>query len=48
MKSTLKSLVCICMFMLGGQLYAQTTAETYQKNAGNFAQASTGVVEKGD
>lgn len=47
MKSTLKSLVCICMFMLGGQLYTQTTAETYQKKAGNFAQAFNGVIEKG-
>ena len=47
MKHTLKSLFCICLLMMGGQLYAQTTAESYQKKAGNFAQAFNGVIEKG-
>lgn len=47
MESTVKSLVCICLFMLSGQLYAQTSAETYQQKAGNFALAFNGIIEKG-
>ena len=47
MKNILKPWVCICLLMLSGQLCAQTTAEAYQKKAGNFAQAFNGVIEKG-
>ena len=47
MKNTLKSLTYICLFILGGQLHAQTVSEIYQQKTGNFALAYTGIIEKG-
>ena len=47
MKNTLKSLAYICLFILGGQLHAQTVSEIYQQKTGNFALAYTGIIEKG-
>lgn len=48
MRNTLKSLACICLLLiLDRPLYAQTSADTYQQKAGNFALAFNGIIEKG-
>ena len=47
MRNALKSWVCLCLFMLSGQLYAQTVSKVYQQQAGNHALAFNSIVEKG-
>lgn len=47
MKYTFKSCICICLLILSGQLYAQTTAASYQQKVGNYALAFNGIIEKG-
>lgn len=47
MKNTIKALAYICLFIVSGQLHAQTATEIYQQKADNFALAYTGIVEKG-
>lgn len=47
MKHLLRTIVCICLIALAGQLHAQTAKEDYQTMAGNFALAYNGIVEKG-
>ena len=47
MKHILKPLVCICLIAFTGRLHAQALQEDYQKIAGNFALAYSGIAEKG-
>ena len=47
MKHILKPLVCICLIAFTGRLHAQALQEDYQKIAGNFALAYSGIAENG-